>query len=334
MNLGAAVPSALLGALLLLGACGGDPGPVAGEEKEEVPSDAARTEKELGPVKAVLEAEPGKGRLSDEITLILTIEAEQDVKVNKPPFGESLGAFIIRDFREPLPELRGDRRIIRQIYTLEPTDTGELSIWPISFTFQDERPDGDGKEHTLETEGLVVEIQSALETEAPSLANIIPPTGPKEVPEDPPPYWIYASSGAIVLAAAVLLIIILRRKRAEPIEKKYTPQELAFMEFQKLLDAGLVDRDIKLFYVELTGIVRRYIERTKGVRAPEQTTEEFLREISGAAFFPPDEQERLARFLEAADLVKFAAFEPGKKEIEESFQRAKIFIGLEREEAA
>jgi hypothetical protein len=45
-------------------------------------------------------------------------------------------------------------------------------------------------------------------------------------------------------------------------------------------------------------VVRRYIQRKYGIRAPNMTTEEFLREAK-----PSDE---LRRFLESADMVKFA----------------------------
>jgi len=59
-----------------------------------------------------------------------------------------------------------------------------------------------------------------------------------------------------------------------------------------------------------------------------------LREIGSSGVFVADERERLASFLESADLVKFAAHEPTTDDIEESFTRAKLFIGLETQGAA
>jgi len=53
---------------------------------------------------------------------------------------------------------------------------------------------------------------------------------------------------------------------------------------QKLAASGLMETDVKVYFVELTAIVRRYIERTTGIRAPEQTTEEFLCEIRRVQF--------------------------------------------------
>lgn len=294
----------------------------------------ARTVIERGPLKVTVEVEPKQARLSDEPTLTLTMDAEQGVEVLKPPFGESVGAFIIRDFREPLPEIKDGRTITKQIYTLGPTQTGDLPIFPIKVTFIDNRPDGDGQEHSLETEGLEVIVASALDTEAPSLGELKPPAPPMELPRQPMNPWWWTLPGALVVIAALILRLRARRKEEVPLEKKLSPQELAFLEFQKLLEENWLEVDIKIFYVELTGIVRRFIERTTQIRAPEQTTEEFLHEIGKKTVFAEAERDKLQRFLESADLVKFAAFKPGKEEIEDSFRRAKIFIGLEGEEVA
>jgi hypothetical protein len=68
------------------------------------------------------------------------------------------------------------------------------------------------------------------------------------------------------------------------------------------------------------------------VHAPEQTTEEFLREVGEGDVFPAEERERLQSFLESADLVKFAAHLPETDDVKQTFRRAKIFIGLEGQE--
>ena len=65
-----------------------------------------------------VEVEPAAARLSDEPKLTLEIEYPQGVKVRKPEFGSALGDFVIRDFREPLPRVHGDRQTLQQIYTL------------------------------------------------------------------------------------------------------------------------------------------------------------------------------------------------------------------------
>lgn len=295
----------------------------------------ARTEIERGPVRIVVEIEPGEARFSDEPTLTLTVDAQEGAEVAMPPFGESLGSFRVRDFRETRSQSEPGRFVTRQIYTLEPMTTGECSIYPITFSFTDNRPEGDGKVHTVETEGLTIQVASVLDTDMPDLAELRPGSGPVALPRSPTAMGWWIAGGALLVLAATCIVVRLRRKNQDvPLEKKLSPRELAYLEFQELLEQNLIEVDIKLFYVALTGIVRRYIERTTGVRAPEQTTEEFLHEIGSKPVFPPAESTRLQRFLEAADLVKFAALQPGRSEIEESFVRAKAFVGIEEEEAA
>ena len=317
---------------LLLG-CGGSTDDAV-ENAERAEDRIARSQVERGPVRVTVEVDPAKARLSDEPTLTLTIDYETGVTVQKPPFGESMGDFVIRDYREPMPKIDGNRETLRQIYTLEPTRTGELAIWPISVTFTDTRPDGDGKEHTIETEGLNVEIASVLDSQSPSLGDLRPMTGPVELKHsESNRIWGFVAF-LVVVGGAVAVWYLRRRRRKRVEEVPLSPRELAFLELERILANNLVEEDVKLFYVELTGVVRRYIERTTGILAPEQTTEEFLHEISLKATFPAEESKRLKQFLESADLVKFAAHQPRKEDLEESFQRAKAFVGLDQTEVA
>ena len=295
---------------------------------DAAPAKPARSEAERGPVRVTAEVQPSKARLSDEPVLTLTIDAEEGVVVEKPPFGATLGGFSIRNLREPLPKIVNGRQVIQQIYTLEPTEAGRLRIDPISVRFTDRRPKGDGHAHNVETGPLTVEITSLVGDKAPSLGDLRPPSGPIELPSHlAPAIW-----GVLVVGAAAIAAVwwLLRRRRREKAVATVvlSPEELANIELDKLVESALADRDIKQFYVELTGIVRRYIERTTGVRAAEQTTEEFLREIGQAHTFGHDDCSRLRDFLESADLVKFAAHQPRSDDIVESIRRARLFVGV------
>jgi len=284
-----------------------------------------------GPVQLGVTVEPAPARLSDEPKLTVRLEYEPGVEVRKPRFGQSLGDFVIRDFREPLPRVDQGRQVIEQIYTLEPTRSGKLAVFPIAVTFVDKRPTGDGREHKLETEGLTVEIASVVATEAPSLAQLRPAAAPVELPaERSAAVWWVVAALAVLVALIVAWRVVRRRRVAQ--ERALSPRELAERELARLIEADWARRDVKQFYVELTGLVRRYIERTNGVRAPEQTTQEFLAEIARRRDFPGEEAQRLRDFLESADLVKFAAHEPRESDTEESLRRARRFVGVGAEE--
>lgn len=89
------------------------------------------------------------------------------------------------------------------------------------------------------------------------------------------------------------------------------PHEIALAALQQLLSKGWIEsRNIEPFYVELSGIVRRYIEDRFHLKAPERTTEEFIREAANSRVLSPAHQSLTYGFLEQCDLVKFARHQP------------------------
>jgi hypothetical protein len=82
----------------------------------------------------------------------------------------------------------------------------------------------------------------------------------------------------------------------------------------------------KEFYFAITGIIRTYIERQHGIRAPELTTPEFLDAASQKPQFASEVVEKLKTFLESADLVKFAAWMPTTNAIENTIHTAQEYL--------
>ena len=118
--------------------------------------------------------------------------------------------------------------------------------------------------------------------------------------------WVFAALVALALAVSAVVLLaryVMRRVK----EHRMSPIERAWVELDRLLKKGLPGRGrYKDFYVELTMVVRRYVQRKYGIRAPHLTTDEFLSEFRDAGRGKCDE---LAKFLESADLVKFAGVE-------------------------
>jgi hypothetical protein len=90
---------------------------------------------------------------------------------------------------------------------------------------------------------------------------------------------------------------------------------------RKLVEQG----QIEPFFVEISAIVRDYIEQAFDLRAPEQTTEEFFLNI-GSAPAVARHEETLKPFLTAADEVKFALARPGPAVIQRTFDTARDFV--------
>jgi hypothetical protein len=73
----------------------------------------------------------------------------------------------------------------------------------------------------------------------------------------------------------------------------------------------------KPFVIAVSDTARAYLEERFNFRAPERTTEEFLRELAGTKLLLPEQKESLGGFLASCDLVKFAKYEPGENELRE-----------------
>jgi len=86
---------------------------------------------------------------------------------------------------------------------------------------------------------------------------------------------------------------------------------------QKLERALALIAQPKPFVIAVSDTARAYLEERFNFRAPERTTEEFLRELAGTRLLLPEQKESLGGFLASCDLVKFAKYEPGEKELRE-----------------
>lgn len=335
--------AALVIVLLFAAACtGGDAasGTEGAGDAEAVPEDVAQVEAVKGPVSVRVTARPKAPTLSDELDVAVTITRDTNVEVEPPPVRISLGEFVVRDVRHDLPDVKDGREVQTTHYRLEPQRTGAHLIRPIVVKFsvpEDAGGEGAGKSFTVRTEPLRIDVGTTLGDAAPKLADL---RGARDlVPVARPPlqvrWWWFAVGGGALVALGLVVYVVMRRRRRPAPEKKHTPEELAYLEMQALIQQDYVaQHEYGTFYVELTGIVRRYVERTTGVHAPELTTEEFLREMKARELFDAERQGRLGSFLEAADLIKFAAQVPDAEDIERSFDTAKAFVGLGQTERA
>lgn len=313
---------------------------------------------ERGEAQLTVTFSPPAPRLSDQPQLVLRAETKRGVRVELPPFGSSIGDFSILDFHEPLPVARDDKMIFEQVYTLEPTRVGELIIDPLFVSFSSQGSSGSATEFTIASEPLTINVATMLANQAPSLTDLRPPAAPATMPAEDHGRWVWVVAGVAAVALAMLAAVAFHHRRTSQ-PAPLSALELAQRELQSLAARDLAKANIKLFYVELTGIVRRFIERSTGIHAPEQTTEEFLREIStplqkptrsarlasqsslvddalsssgqepGQSVFSAELQHRLGEFLRAADLVKFAGRQPTAAEVDESLNRARDLIKLE-----
>ena len=142
------------------------------------------------------------------------------------------------------------------------------------------------------------------------------------------PRALLAGLGAVLLAG--LLAFLFRKLRRAAAIRRLSPRERALRELAELLAADLPGkRRFKDYYVELTMVVRRYVERRYAIRAPKLTTEEFLSAARGNPAFPGPSVAPLGAFLEAADLVKFAGADATPETAAAAAARARAYLDAE-----
>jgi hypothetical protein len=145
----------------------------------------------------------------------------------------------------------------------------------------------------------------------------------------------YVALLVLIAAVMALAIWLIGRIQHQVRILRMSPKERALRELDLLLGRRWIETGhVKDFYVELTMIVRRYIERQHHVRAPEQTTHEFLLAISADPRFPEAVLERLKQFLEAADLVKFAAYQPDSHAVDSAVGTARDYLTTDAADSA
>jgi hypothetical protein len=266
----------------------------------------ASAESNEGQCRAVLTVSPERPYLADTITLTLTVTCPDDVSVEFPPFGEMLGELRIVDIKTTNQQL---------ILTTIPRRAGKTPIWAMTIRCGQER---------IDLPAIELEIATEIDSENASLDSI----GLVAEPIPKPTWHIYAIVAGLVLAAVILFWLIYnRRKIDEPVEiTPLSAQEMALRRLADLLESRRHESDVKGFFVELSDIVRWYVERLTGIRAPELTTEEFLHRIAEPTYFAGTQAHTLIPFLESADFVKFAKHIPTSDEMMLAFRRAETFV--------
>ena len=125
----------------------------------------------------------------------------------------------------------------------------------------------------------------------------------------PTPLWVWVLLSVALIGLVVIGMSIWRRLSSKKgavaghnVAETAHEDALADLEAaRKLISAG----NSKPYGIEVSRIVRRYIEVRFGIYAPRRSTEEFLMEAQSSSRLESNHRALLARFLGACDLFKF-----------------------------
>jgi hypothetical protein len=272
--------------------------------------------------------------IAEQLELLLEAEVPENMTVEFPTYSASLGDFTLKDTRALPARMTGsgdDLRVLHRItYILEPYLSGTYTIPVMTVTYTNKKNGADVSK--LVTREIQVPVRSLLppDTDQVAIKDIKPPYS---LPPNKVQLFLLAG---LALVPAVLVLFgfyFWTKKRGKKISPEIQPgpAEIARQELARLLAENLLAKgEIKLFHLRISDILRRYIENRFGVRAPEQTTEEFLIKLSQAGsadnILLGSHEALLADFLSQCDLVKFAKHEPSITECEKTMKICREFI--------
>ncbi|BAU53864.1 BatD family protein [Mucilaginibacter gotjawali] len=142
-------------------------------------------------------------------------------------------------------------------------------------------------------------------------------------------YWIVFP--LLVVGLIIGLIWYLRsRPKAEPvvqISKPVVPPHVtALNQLNQLKDKKLWQQEeVKQYYIELSDIIREYLEKRYAIKTHEKTTDEIFDSLK-RIIITDTNRSKLKHILVLADLVKFAKEKPLPAENEQSIEIAVDFV--------
>jgi hypothetical protein len=259
--------------------------------------------------------------VGDRITYTVSVEHAPDERVVWPD-SLNLGAFEVLAAEALPPQQVEDRSVTAVRFALTAFELGELEI--PSFDLTVEAPDGSVTE--LSTDVWGVEVVSVGLDEGGEIRSI---KGPMMI----------ALTLVSLLPWLVLLVVLIaggvwwwRRRRSKeatplgPVRISKPPHEIAYEALEQLEHSGLLQRDaVKEYHVRVSEIMRSYVEGRYEIYALEMTTSELVDQLWRVGI-EGDLLDRFRRFLERADLVKFAKARPNVDRSREMIAMARALL--------
>ena len=258
--------------------------------------------------------------VGDPLTLLLTLELPENATPTIIPEIGLPEAFRVLETLEASKKKTGVGRVRwTQAIRLTSFRPGETEISQLRIRVVP----ADGDTLVLSDDPISILVQSV---KPEGLTDILDLKHPVSI-DTVIPFWTW-----VILALLVFTLIgfIVWRGRKSPgvsIREPIVTTVDWFDEIRKLRTSGLIEKgDFDTYYTRLSEVLRRFIEQSTGVEAMERTTYE----IRGDLIFAEVSDSRILEvesFLNEADLVKFAKFEPNAGRAIEDTARVLVLMG-------
>ena len=299
---------------------------LAGCGAEEAPAP-----KEFAP-RADVSLSASKVKVGEPVELKFTIEHPAGTEVRFPAGEPGLGGLEVVEWGGVATNrLEPGVLVTERRTTLRGFRTGAYTLGPFEIRLVPTGGDAAAKRRAVKTPEAKLEVYSRLATGS-TLDGLRDSVGPLQLPPGPAGWGVVLGVGLVALAlagaAAFLLRFVLRRREDRRRSPPPPPaHEVALAELRRIRESGLLEEGrISEYTGQVSDVLRRYLLARFALPAPERTTEEFLDEIARAPVLDRARKRFLADYLARCDLVKFAAAEPGRRELEGLFESSVEFV--------
>jgi hypothetical protein len=263
--------------------------------------------------------------IGEQTKLHLSIKLNVKDKVDFPVLADSIaGKVVIVSSKADTVFDKQDATIetIHRAYTITSFDSGEYVIPSYAF-----------KTTTgpVYTQPLTLKVQPVAVDTTKAFYDIKQPLAVKYS------FWdwlrdnwqlVTAIFVALLIIGGVIYYLKTRPKKVvviEPLKPKLPAHIIALQKLKELRDRKLYQQEIKQYHIELSEVLREYLEKRYGIKTHEQTSDEIfdaLRRLD----ITEDNKNILRQVLGLADLVKFAKEKPLPFENEQSMDNAIAFV--------
>ncbi len=263
--------------------------------------------------------------VGEQTKIHLEVSMDADRKLRLPVIKDTLvrGVEVLDIAKPDTQKLNDDKRwLIRQDYTVTSFDSALYYLPPLEVMVDD-------KEYR--SESLALKVYSIpVDTLHPDQFF-----GPKTIVEVPLQWqdidsMVYSLILMLLFGAGCVFLIV-RLKNNKPIikiikiEPKLPPHQEAMKHIEEIkANKNMQREDPKLYYTELTDVIRTYIAERFGFNAMEMTSAEIIEQLLQVK--DKDSLKDLKYLFETADLVKFAKHAPMMNENDMNLVNAVDFI--------
>jgi hypothetical protein len=266
-------------------------------------------------------------KIGDQTKLFLSIHQAATDKTTFPKLADTIIGkvqIVSKSKLDTVFDTSDHSRVtITQAILITSFDAGTYTIPPLAFTTSG---------GPLTTNDLTLQVQTVKVDTTKSIYDIKQPLAVSynffDWLKD---HWVWVLLGLVIIALIVGVVWYLKNRPKDiPVIRIIKPviplHTIALNKLQELRNKKLWQKDeVKQYYIEMSDILREYLEKRYAIKTYEKTTDEIFDSLRSIEL-TDENRNKLRQILVLADLVKFAKEKPVPAENEQSIDSAMSFV--------